>query len=116
VIFDPVAPASSGPGATLKLENPLALHGEVGNWQVGDVIDINFLNTKVESVHEQGSHLTVTFLNIRGESFEATYRLVHQQAHTQFQLQSDGHGGTNLILVPIVGVGNGQHDVAGHLA
>src|SRR5262249_1632741 len=89
-------------GATLKLETPLGLKGTIRDWQVGDVID--FLNTNVTSVDKTGNKLTVTY----DDHKTTTYTLAHQQADTQFQLKSDGHGGTNLTLVPIIGVGNGH--------
>jgi autotransporter passenger strand-loop-strand repeat protein len=127
--------AFSGPHATLNLATPLGLKGFVANWHVGDVID--FLKTDVTSVQQTGNRLTVTY----DDNKTATYELSHQQHHTEFQLQPDGHGGTNLILVhaggvqqheaasqihfgpgpgvtdlvPIVGVGHAHHEVAGHL-
>jgi autotransporter passenger strand-loop-strand repeat protein len=93
----------SGPGATLKLDEPSELKGlgfkpgTISGWQVGDVID--FLNTTVTSVHGAGNTLTVTYAGK-----QTTYMLSGQQANTEFKLQSDGHGGTDLILVPIIGV------------
>ena len=101
--------AFKGPDATLNLATPLGLEGTVYTWKVGDVID--FLKTNVTSVHEKGNKLTVTF----DGNQTATYKLSQQQHDTQFQLQPDGHGGTELTLVPIVGVGHAHHDVAGHL-
>jgi hypothetical protein len=87
----------------------LGLKGTVTNWHVGDVID--FLNTNVTSVQQKGNKLTVTF----DGNQEATYKLSHQEHNTEFQLRPDGHGGTNLTLVHIVGVGHAHHEVAGHL-
>ena len=49
--------------------------------------------------HKTGDVLIVTYGNQT-----ASYLLAGQQADTEFKLQSDGHGGTDLILTPIVGV------------
>jgi autotransporter passenger strand-loop-strand repeat protein len=104
----------SGPHATLNiLLDPLALRGTIDNWRVGDVID--FQGTKVTSVQtsvgQTGPLLTVTF---DGDQ-KAVYGLSNQQANTAFKLQDDGHQGTILTLVHIVGVGHAHHEVAGHL-
>jgi autotransporter passenger strand-loop-strand repeat protein len=103
--------AFSGPHATLNLlANPLGLRGSVDNWRVGDVID--FQGTKVTSVDQIGTSLTVTY----DGNQTATYALGGTlQPNTEFQLQPDGLGGTNLTLVHIVGVGHAHHEVAGHL-
>ena len=88
------------PGGTLDLAKPSGLIGTISNSHVGDVID--FVNTEVTSVQENAAHtiLTVTY----GTDATASYSLAGQQANTEFQLQSDGHGGTDLILTPIIGV------------
>lgn len=83
----------NGSHSTLELSAPAELRGKITFFSVGDVID--FLNTQVTGVEESGNKLTVTYNN-----HSATYSLVSQQPNTQFQLQSDGHGGTELILVP----------------
>jgi hypothetical protein len=72
--------------------------GTITGWQVGDFI--HFLNT-VTSVKENAAHtlLSVTFANTA-----ASYFLADQQANTTFMLQPDSRGGTDLILVPTVGV------------
>jgi autotransporter passenger strand-loop-strand repeat protein len=88
-------------GATLQLETPLGLKGAILDWQVSDLID--FLNTRVTSVDKTGNKLTVTY----DDHKTTTYKLTHQQADTQFQLQDDGHGGTNLTLEKNA-VGNGH--------
>ena len=92
-----------GPHATLNLATPSGLQGTITNWHVGDVID--FLNTDVTSVHQTGNTLTVTI----DRDLRVNYTLSGLQANTDFKLQSDGHGGTDLILVPVVGV---QHHEA----
>lgn len=71
---------------------------------MGDVID--FLNTSVTGAQKTGDVLTVTY-----GSDKANYQLAGPQANTAFNLQSDGHGGTDLILTPVVGV---LHSDAGH--
>ena len=90
----------------LNLASPLGLKGAISNWRVGDVID--FLNTSVTGAQKTGDVLTVTY-----GSDKASYQLAGQQANTAFNLQSDGHGGTDLILTPLVGVQ--QHHEVGHL-
>jgi autotransporter passenger strand-loop-strand repeat protein len=100
------------PGGALHLAYPSELTGTISNWHVGDVID--FLNTKVTGVQENAAHTTLTVTY--GTNETTSYSLAGQQANTKFQLQSDGHGGTELILTPstpIVGVAS--HDPsAGH--
>jgi hypothetical protein len=100
-----------GLGATLNLETPLGLKDTIRSWQVGDVID--FLNTNVTSADKTGNKLTVTYDGNK----TATYTLVHQEPHTQFQLKSDGHGGTLLTLsltlsdhqVSVIGIADAGH-------
>jgi hypothetical protein len=58
---------------------------------VGDVID--FLNTAVTDAHVMNNVLTVTFGNQN-----ASYKLAGREANKEFKLQSDRHGGTELIL------------------
>jgi hypothetical protein len=81
--------------------------GTIAHWHVGDIVD--FQNTEVTSVQQTGDRLTVTF----DGNQEATYKLRDQEHNTQFQLQPDGHGGTDLILVHIVGVAHAQR--SGHV-
>lgn len=88
----------SGDGGTVRLANPADLKGSIIHWQIGDIVDL--LNTKVTAVSENGSSLLV-----QGAGFRPVqYHLVDQQPDTRVAFQSDGHGGTDLILVPIVGV------------
>ncbi len=94
-----------GPQATLELANPFGLMAlsTISNWHVGDVID--FLNTTVTSVFETEQHTSVTVrFDIGRTSLAVKYFLAGQQANTEFKLASDGHGGTDLILTPLVGV------------
>ena len=86
-----------GPQAKLELANPSGLIGTISNWHVGDVID--FLNTSATSVHENAAHTTLTVTY--GTNETASYSLAGQQADTEFKLQSDGHGGTDLILIGV---------------
>lgn len=95
----------NGTHSKLELSSPFDLKGTISFFSVGDVVD--FLNTKVTEVREAGHKLMVTF-----GRFTETYSLVNQQPNTEFKLQSDGHGGTDLILVSTVGV---AHNDAGHL-
>ncbi len=96
-----------GPDAILAVVgNPSSLTGTISNWQVGDVLD--FMNTVVSDIDHTGNKLTVTY-----GDHTASYLLAGLQADTEFQLQSDGTGGTKLILVeqPVVsalGTGLGQ--------
>jgi hypothetical protein len=80
----------------LELASPTGLKGTVTNWQVGDVI--HFLETVVTDVHQRGDVLTVEFGNQN-----ASYLLAGEQDDTKFKLRSDDHGGTDLIMVPLVG-------------
>lgn len=79
-------------GVLAVVGDPSSLTGTISSWQVGDVID--FLNTAVSEVHQTGNKLTVTY-----GDHTASYLLAGVQAGTEFQLQSDGTGGTKLILV-----------------
>jgi autotransporter passenger strand-loop-strand repeat protein len=85
----------AGASSTLDLADPHDLIGAIYTWQVGDVID--FLNTDVTGVHVSGETLTVTYDTSR----TASYLLEGQQPNTEFLLQSDHHGGTELILTPV---------------
>lgn len=82
-----------GTHSTLALATPSGLTGFIRNWHVGDIID--FQNTIVTSVNETGNTLTVTY----GDHRTASYSLAGQQANTEFKLQSDGNGGTELVLL-----------------
>lgn len=97
-----------GLDATLQLSAPSGLKGTISDWRVSDVIDL--LNTTVTGVSETGDSLTVTY----GNSQKVIYTLAGQQAHTQVSYQSDGHGGTDLILTPITGFQPLQSE-GGHL-
>jgi autotransporter passenger strand-loop-strand repeat protein len=86
-----------GPQAIFELRKPSGLIGVISNWHVGDVID--FLNTAVTRVQENPAHTTLTVTY--GTNETASYGLAGKQADTEFKLQSDGHGGTELILIGI---------------
>lgn len=72
--------------------NPSSLTGTISNWQVGDVLD--FMNTVVSDVDQTGNKLTVTY-----GDHATSYLLAGQQAGTEFQLRSDGNGGTEVVLM-----------------
>lgn len=84
--------------ATLELFSPTGLKGTITGWQVGDVID--FVATSVtQVVVENNNTLTVTYGSARDPQI-ASYLLANLQPNTHFELQSDGQGGTELILQP----------------
>ena len=89
---------------SVELGNPLALTGTITNWHIRDFIDLE--ETRVTGVINS-IHNTVTV--IYGQNRSVTYTLVDQQPDTEVTFRSDGHGGTDLILTPIVGV---QHQEA----
>ena len=95
--------------AILELATPSGLEGTIANFKVGDVID--FLKTDVTFVQQTGDTLTVFYAGNQ----TASYTLAGQQANTEFHLQSDGHGGTDLILTlgveAHIGPGPGIHFV-----
>jgi autotransporter passenger strand-loop-strand repeat protein len=90
-----------GVGGLLKLGDPANLHttaqAPINNWFRGDTIDL--ANTTVTSVTERHEgridDVTVTY----GNNQTVTYALARQEHRTHVDFQSDGHGGTNLILV-----------------
>ena len=87
-----------GPQAKLGLvDTPSSLIGTIRNWHVGDVID--FLKNAPTSVQENAAHTTLTVTY--GFNETASYSLAGQQANTEFKLQSDGQGGTELILIGV---------------
>lgn len=88
----------AGANSRLELELPTVLKGTVSNFRVSDVIDLR--NTTVTGVSETGNTVTVTY----GNDQKAVYTLAGQQPDTHVTTRSDGHGGTDLILTPIVGV------------
>ena len=87
--------AFGGTSATLSLEDPSGLGGTVSSWQIGDVID--FVRTPISSAGiVSGSSLSVSE---RGQTF--TYQLAGLATDTQAQLQSDGAGGTEVVLTHV---------------
>jgi hypothetical protein len=79
--------------------NPTGIaNGKIIHWQVGDVIDL--LNTKVTAVEEDTGRLYVQGTGFRPMQIA----FADQQFDTKVAFQSDGHGGTDLILTPMVGV------------
>ena len=83
--------------ATLELFSPTGLKGTVTGWQVGDVVD--FVATSVTQVVVENNTLTVSYGNARDPQI-ASYLLANLQPNTHFELQSDGEGGTELVLQP----------------
>ncbi len=90
-----------GTSGTLELAQPSALVGTLSGWQTRDTID--FLNTSLTSTSISGSTLSVTVNG--GATF--TYQLAGLEANTAPGLQSDGSGGTEVILGLTV-IGKGQ--------
>jgi hypothetical protein len=98
--------------AKLELFSPTGLKGTITGWQVGDVVD--FVGTSVTQVVVEGNTLTVTYGNARDPQ-TASYFLANLQPNTHFELQSDGEGGTELVLQPGVqsAVNDGEVPVIG---
>jgi autotransporter passenger strand-loop-strand repeat protein len=88
--------AFGGTSATLDLESPTGLAGTISDWQVGDVID--FVGTSVTGAGISGSTLTITTSG--GQS--VSYQLAGRQPGTEAELQTDNHGGTDVVLEPTV--------------
>jgi autotransporter passenger strand-loop-strand repeat protein len=91
----------AGASATLDIAQPAGLSGTISGWQAGDIID--FVSTSVTSAAISGSTLSITVSG--GSTF--SYQLAGQEANTVPSLQSDGSGGTEVVLV-VSGVGSGQ--------
>ncbi len=85
----------TGLSGTLLLDNTSGLTGTISNFEVGDAIDL--LNTEVTSFDFDGSTLT---LATSGGSF--SYEFAAVQAGTEFNVGSDGHGGTVISLTLLV--------------
>jgi autotransporter passenger strand-loop-strand repeat protein len=81
------------PNSTLELATPTGLTGSVRSWRVGDKID--FLNTKVDGFRDFDNKVQVYYGT---DDRSWTIQLINKQPNTHFVLQSDGHGGTDLIL------------------
>jgi len=102
-------PVDNGVGGLLKLGDPADLRlshiAPLYNWHIGDVIDL--MNTQVTSVSEKPDgrfeKVTVNY----GNNQTVTYTLSGQEKNTHVAFQSDGHGGTDLILV--TGVSSEAH-------
>jgi fibronectin-binding autotransporter adhesin len=84
----------------LELYQPSNLSGTLSGWQIGDTID--FVGTSVTSASISGATLSVTVSG--GATF--TYQLAGQETYTIPTVQSDGNGGTDVVLV--AGVPGGQ--------
>jgi choice-of-anchor A domain-containing protein len=95
-----------GEPATLALENPSGLTGTLSNWRVGDTID--FVNTSITNAVINGSTLTVTT-----SAGQTSYLLAGRQTGTQVVRQSDGNGGTDVLLT-LSGFGSLIPDASGY--
>lgn len=91
--------------ATLTLYLPTGLTGTITGWHVGDAID--FVDTTVTNFSVENNTLTVTYGGggVRDPETglvgaQVSYQLASLQSNTHFELQSDGEGGTELILQP----------------
>jgi autotransporter passenger strand-loop-strand repeat protein len=82
----------AGASGTLDLVRPQGLSGTISGWQVGDVLD--FVSTNLASVGISGSQLSVTVSG--GTTF--VYQLAGQEANTSASIQSDGAGGSDVVL------------------
>jgi autotransporter passenger strand-loop-strand repeat protein len=91
-----------GSDSTLELATPTGLNGAIINWRVGDVVDLQ--NTVVT-----GLDMTPGILKVSYGSHSVSYGLGNEQGGTFIHAVSDGHGGTDLIMTPILGV---QHHEA----
>jgi autotransporter passenger strand-loop-strand repeat protein len=94
-----------GSNSTLELATPTGLKGAIINWRVGDVIDLQ--NTAVTGLDVSPGSLKVSY---GGQS--VSYALGNDQPGTFIHAVSDGHGGTDLVMTPIVGAQH--HEVAIH--
>jgi autotransporter passenger strand-loop-strand repeat protein len=83
----------AGTSATLYLQSPSGVSGTISGWQTGDTID--FVSTSVVSAVISGSTLEVTVSG--GSTYD--YQLAGQEANTSASIQSDGNGGTDVVLV-----------------
>jgi autotransporter passenger strand-loop-strand repeat protein len=96
-----------GSDSTLELATPTGLNGAIVNWRVGDVVDLQ--NTVVT-----GLDMAPGILKVSYGSHSVSYGLGNEQAGTFIHAVSDGHGGTDLIMTPIVGVHHHELDAALH--
>lgn len=94
-----------GSNSTLELATPTGLKGAIINWRVGDVIDLQ--NTAVTGLDVSPGSLKVSY---GGQS--VSYALGNEQPGTFIHAVSDGHGGTDLVMTPIVGAQH--HEAAIH--
>ena len=75
----------------------------MNNWHVGDVID--FVNTTGLTLYQASGTLLVETSGGAGYYYFSK----GQEANTAFKLVSDGHGGTDLVMTPPVGVADAGH-------
>jgi autotransporter passenger strand-loop-strand repeat protein len=95
VSFGAPAPGGGTHDNLVELGTPFQLTGTITGFQIGDVID--FVHTSVTNASAANGVLTVTY---GPKAQTANYFLANQQPNTAFALQSDGFGGTDLILTP----------------
>jgi autotransporter passenger strand-loop-strand repeat protein len=100
----------AGSRSRLDLSYPTGLTGTITHWRVGDVIHFSD-KIHVTSVHENAddSAVTVNYFDSDFGTQTVTYSLVGQQANTQIELQRDGHGGADLVLVSVTGIQAHHH-------
>lgn len=80
-----------GTAGILVLKSPSSLTGTISNFELGDTIDL--VDISVTSFDFDGSSLT---LSTSGGNF--SYQFADVQAGTEFNIASDGHGGSAISL------------------
>ena len=81
----------TGPSAARYLDHASGLTGTISNFGLGDTIDL--LGTSVTSYDFDGSTLTLTT-----NSGDYSYQFAAIEAGTEFNIGSDGNGGTAISL------------------
>lgn len=81
----------AGSSGTLLLDDASSLTGTISNFELGDTIDL--LNTSVISFEFDGSTLTLATA-----SGNVSYQFADVEAGTEFNVASDGQGGTAISL------------------
>jgi hypothetical protein len=84
-----------GPAGILKMPDPTKFTGKITGLEAGDTIDFRF--TKISRVSLNGHTLTVT----EADHSTLTYQVCGTFTNTGFAIQSDGHGGDQIVLMAI---------------